>query len=29
MMSTEGQELTASFQIGGESLFFPGKGVDD
>jgi tungstate transport system substrate-binding protein len=29
LMSPEGQELTASFQIGGEGLFFPGKGVDD
>ena len=28
MMSPEGQELTASFQINGESLFFPGKGVE-
>lgn len=29
MMSPEGQEMIASFQIGGESLFFPGKGVAD
>jgi len=29
MMSPEGQELIASFQIGGEGLFFPGKGVVD
>lgn len=29
MMSPGGQELTASFQIGGEGLFFPGKGVED
>ena len=29
LMSPEGQELTSAFQIGGEGLFFPGKGVDD
>ncbi|MDO9534412.1 MAG: substrate-binding domain-containing protein [Bacillota bacterium] len=29
LMSSEGQELIAFFQIGGEGLFFPGKGVDD
>jgi len=29
MMSPEGQELIVSFQIGGEGLFFPGKGVED
>lgn len=29
MMSAEGQEITSSYQIGGENLFFPGKGVTD
>jgi tungstate transport system substrate-binding protein len=29
MMSPQGQEMIASLQIGGESLFFPGKGVQD
>lgn len=28
-VSDEGQEIIASFQIEGESLFFPGKGVKD
>jgi len=29
MISPEGQEMIASFRIGGKSLFFPGKGVGD
>ncbi len=29
MVSPEGQEIISSFQIGGEGLFFPGKGVED
>ncbi|MEW5919574.1 MAG: substrate-binding domain-containing protein [Bacillota bacterium] len=29
MMSPEGQDIIASFRIGGESLFFPGKGIKD
>lgn len=29
MLSPEGQQIIASFQIGGESLFFPGKVVED
>lgn len=28
-MSSEGQELIAGFQIGGESLFFPGLGLEE